>query len=165
MTNVADTLLTVTAGTDFTVANSAITDIAYTLTPTTAVGFPVRFTCAAPTWSTATIDNGTGGQQPTAGSSNFIIRGNKVELFVALSSSGAVKNGAGTTITISTIPATLPSIVGVTAEALGHAFFATVNYIGSVIYVSSTSIQAIATTSISDNGSIAYTSLRVEYTY
>ncbi len=108
-TIVAATLLTVTGGTDYTVANAAITDVAYTLSPETAVGFPVTFNCAAPTWDTATIDNGTGGQQPTAGSQYFRIDGDRVNLSVFLSSSGAVKNGAGTEIAISNIPATLPS--------------------------------------------------------
>ena len=162
---VSDTLLTVTGGTDFTVANAAITAAAYTFSPHTAIGFPVKFNCAAPTWSTATIDNGTGGQQPTAGSSSFIIRGNKVELFVALSSSGAIKNGAGATLTVSAIPATLPNIVAPTVGVLGYGLITTVNYLAIVYYVSATSFSALSSSSIADNASIAYTSLQIEYEY
>lgn len=165
ITIVADTLLTVTGGTDYTVANSAITDVAYTMTPHTAINFPVKYNCAAPTWSTATIDNGTGGQQPTAGSTSFVIRGNKVELLVQLGSSGAIKNGAGATLTVSAIPATLPNIVAPTAGVLGYGLIATVNYLAIVYYASATSFSVLSSSSIADNASLAYTSLQVEYEY
>lgn len=163
VTIVAATLLTVTGGTNYTVANSAITDIAYTLTPTTAVGFPVSFTCAAPTWSTATIDNGTGGQQPTAGSSNFVVRGNKVELFIALGSANVVKNGAGTTITVSTIPSTLPSISSPTSGVIGFGLIS--SYVCIVYYASATSFSILSSTSIADNTSIVYSNFKIEYVY
>lgn len=165
ITVVADTLLTVTGGTDYTVANSAITDVAYTLTPTTAIGFPVGFNCAAPTWSTATIDNGTGGQQPTEGSTLFVVRGNKIELFVSLGGAGVVKNGAGFEITVSAIPATLPNMSLAIIGVLGSGFFATANYLAVAYRISATSFRIYSTTSIADNASIAYTSVRIEYEY
>jgi len=43
ITIVADTLLTLTGGSDYTVANSAITDIGVTIVPNNAIGFPVEF--------------------------------------------------------------------------------------------------------------------------
>lgn len=48
---VASTLLTVFINTDYTVANSAITDMAYSFFPA-PFGFPGSFTLAAPTWTT-----------------------------------------------------------------------------------------------------------------
>lgn len=162
----ADTLLTVTGGSDYTVANAAITDIAYTLSPETAVGFPVTFNCAAPTWDTATIDNGTGGQQPTAGSQYFKIDGDRVKLMVAFGGSGAVKNGVGNIITISNIPSTLPNIVSPIAGCLGMAIFATITTgIGLVYYVSGVSFDVLNNAPIADNASIAYTNLKIEYKY
>ena len=163
-TIVADTLLTVTGGSEYVVANAAITDIAYTLTPSTALGFPVTFDVAAPTWNTGTIDNGTGGQQPTAGSQYVKIDGNIVKLFVFLGSSGVVKNGTGGSITMSAIPSTLPSILTPTAGTLGYSFVATVNSLGVAIQASTTSLT-IYTSSIPDNASIAYTSVLIEYKY
>lgn len=162
----ADTLLTVTGGTDYTVANAAITDVAYTLSPETAVGFPVTFNCAAPTWDTATIDNGTGGQQPTAGSQYFRVDGDRVNLTVAFGGSGAVKNGVGNIVTVSNIPATLPNIVSPIAGWLGLAIFATITTgIGLVYYVSGVSFDVLNNAPIADNASIAYTNLRIEYKY
>ena len=121
ITVVASTLLTITGGSDYTVANSAITDVAVTPTPFTAIGFPVTFACAAPAWDTSTIDNGTGGVQPTAGSQYFSIQGNLVALGVVLTSSGAVKNGGTNLITFS-IPATLPAFSEPTLIPLGTAY-------------------------------------------
>ena len=165
ITVVADTLVTVTAGTDYTISVSTITNIAYTLTPLTAIGFPVKFTCAAPTWNTATIDNGTGGVQPTAGTTSFIVRGNKIELTLSLGAAGVVKNGAGNVITVSTIPATLPAIVAPIAGVIGHGLFATKTSVAVVYYISSTSFQIFSTNAIADNANIAYTNFKIEWEY
>lgn len=58
MTTVAATLLTVTGGTDYTVANAAITDVAVCPSPTSAFGFPGVF------GNTTTI-HGAGGSAGT----------------------------------------------------------------------------------------------------
>lgn len=166
ITIAADALLTVTGGTDYTVANAAITDIAITTTPHTAVGFPVTFNLAAPTWNTSTIDNGTGGQQPTAGSQSFRVDGDEIELMIALGSSGVLKNNAGTTISISAIPSTLPNIIGVVAEAIGYGMFASIGaFIAICYFVSATSFDVAAVASIANNASIAYSSFKIRYKY
>jgi hypothetical protein len=53
MITVAATLLTVTGGSDYTVANAAITDIAVCPNPGSAFGFPVYFTFASTLTGTA----------------------------------------------------------------------------------------------------------------
>lgn len=165
ITVVADTLLTFTGGTDYVVsAGTAITDVAWTLTPETAIGFPAYFNCAAPTWDTTTIDNGTGGVQPTAGSAYFTV-GSKIKLFISLGSASVLKNNTGFNIIISAIPATLPNIVSPIAGVLGYGFFATVNYPASAYQISGTSLGLLSSTSILNNASIAYTSMRLEYEY
>lgn len=165
ITVVADTLLTVTAGTAYTVANSAITAIAYTPTPKTAIGFPVTFACAAPTWDTSYIDNGTGGQQPTAGSQYFSVDGNYIDLYIQLGTSGVVKNTTGAKLTISAIPGTLPSIADGIVSHMGSAFIATVNNFGIAISDSSTAISIYAPSNITDNASLAYSSFRLRWKF
>lgn len=160
---VADTLLTVTGGTDYVVsAGTPITDVAWTLTPETAIGFPAKFTCAAPTWDTATIDNGTGGQQPTAGNSSFLVLGNRIKLSVKLGSSGVFKNTAGQSLTISALPATLPNTTMSFLSTVGNGISANVV---AVYVASASSFTAYCATSIADNASIANSSIQIEYEY
>lgn len=161
-----DTVIAVTGGTDYTVANAALTDIAYTFTPDTAVGFPVTFNCAAPTWNLSTIDDGSGGQ-PTAGSTVFKMCGNSTELIIALGASGVLKVGSDNTITVSALPATLPNIgTSIIALGLGYGVFASVAIAPAVIYyVSASSFSMTYPSSIADNTSLAYTNCNIKYLY
>lgn len=59
MTTVASALLTVNGGTDYTVANSAITNIAVTPSPNTAFGFPEYFNYTPTAGGALTIGNGS----------------------------------------------------------------------------------------------------------
>ena len=66
ITAVADTLLTILVNTDFTVATpTAITDNYYSH-EASPIGYPQWFACAAPTFDTSAIDNGSGGQPTTS---------------------------------------------------------------------------------------------------
>lgn len=67
--SVADTVLTVTGGSDYTVANAAITSPNYSKVAS-PLGFPQWFACGAFTYNVATIDDGAGGQ-PTTTATTF----------------------------------------------------------------------------------------------
>jgi hypothetical protein len=161
---IAATLLTVTAGTANTVANATITDVYYSFIEN-PYGWPGTFACAAPTWDTATIDNGTGGQQPTAGSSSFRIIGDWVEWNVSLGATNVNKTGAGTSIAITALSPTLPAVASAAVSVIGVAFFTYNNYPGTVIFNSGSSITAYNATSIADNQTLVYSSISVKYRY
>lgn len=164
ITIVADTLLTVTGGTDFTVANAAITDVAYTLSPSTAIGFPVKFACAAPSWDTTYIDNGTGGQQPTAGGASFRVWGDTVELIVYLGAANVSKNGAGNILSF-TIPSTLPNIVNSTNGVLGLLWVPSIPAFGFAYSGAAATITMYTTASMSDNANLTNASVSVKWVY
>jgi hypothetical protein len=63
--NIVDALLTVTGGSDYSVANAAITDVAYSPNPGNALGFPSYF-------NHPTLINGTGGSAGAYGETVFI---------------------------------------------------------------------------------------------
>jgi hypothetical protein len=165
ITGVASTLLTVTGGSNYTVANAAITDIAYSLARN-AIGFPVTFNLAAPTWDTTTIDNGTGGQQPTAGSQYFSVDGDKIELSVVLGGSGAVKNGTASLIAFA-IPATLPSISEPTLVPLGPAYTVanSVGLVGVCLANGTANINLRYQSAITDNHTVPFTGCKAVYKY
>ncbi len=166
ITIVAATLLTVTGGTDYTVANAAITDISFCTNPNEAIGFPSTFACAAPTWDTSTIDNGTGGQQPTAGGQYFSISGGFVSLGIVLGGSGAIKNGTNNLISLS-IPATLPAVSELTLVPLGVAYTVanSVGVGGTSLGNGSGGIDLRFWSTITDNQTVIYTGTKVTYKY
>lgn len=89
---VADTVLNIMVNTDFTVATpTAITDMYYSHQES-PIGYPQWFAMAAPTWTVAEVDNGSGGQ-PT----NNVVRG-KVDgrLFTCTVKADATKAGTST---------------------------------------------------------------------
>lgn len=157
---VADTLLTVTGGSDYTVANSAITDNYYSH-QVNPIGFPIKFSCAAPTWNTSDIDNGTGGQQPTAGATDFSIMGNKVSLRGAWANSNVFKNGAGATISTSALPATLPTNASFFNLPCGIANPGGVN--ATITDRVAGEFRLNANSSIADNTNLAYSGFIFEY--
>lgn len=76
---VADTTLTVSGGSDYTVANAAITNPKYSKQDNPQ-GFPDWF-IFTPTWEVASFDDGSGGQ-PTNTYAKFCIRGNTCHIQV-----------------------------------------------------------------------------------
>jgi len=75
---VADTLVTIQVTTDFTVANSAITDFDYS-NKANPLGWPGWFSTTTPTISTTYFDDGAGGQ-PTITESRINIEGRIVHI-------------------------------------------------------------------------------------
>lgn len=158
---VADTTLTVTAGTDYTVATpTAITDNYYSH-ESSPIGFPTEFTCASPTWNTADVDNGTGGQQPTAGTNKFMIIGNKLYLRGAWGNTNVKKNGAGSTISTSAVPATLPNNASFFNLPCGISNPAGVNAI--VTDRNTGEFRINANSSISDNTDMTYSGYTIDW--
>jgi hypothetical protein len=76
--DVADTVLTVTAGSDYTVSNDVITSPYYSKA-SSPTGFPQYFNLSAPTWTTT----GTGfTNAPAVSYDRFIINGRQVHLSI-----------------------------------------------------------------------------------
>jgi len=166
---VADTLLTVTGGSDYTVANATIT-LNYYSHNTSPVGFPQTFNTGTVTWDTATIDNGTGGQQPTGAKSFFTINGNVVTHSIELGGSGVIKNATNTYIKF-TLPATLPakntSVMG-TYISMGTVFYPAVVYTGVVVFDNSNTVVEFVVSqgaNITDNTSIQSTTASYSYIF
>lgn len=157
---VADTVLTVTGGSDYTVANAAISANYYSH-QTSPVGFPMEMNCAALTWNTSDIDNGTGGQQPTAGSHKFCIIGNKLFLRGAWANSNVFKNGAGATISTSALPATLPANTSFFNLPCGIANPGGVN--ATITDRAAGEFRLNANSSIADNTNLTYSGFIFEY--
>jgi len=161
---IAATLITLTGGTDFTVANAAITDIAYSRLEK-PFGFSNWKNCAAPVYDTATIDNGTGGVQPETTETLFRIDGDSVKLKTRLALTNVLKNGAGIIINF-TIPLTLPNIIDDIYGVLGVVSIGNLNYAATAIKsTTATTVSIVSSTSIDDNASIISTSLFAEYRF
>jgi hypothetical protein len=159
---VADTLLTLTGGTDYTVTNATISSKYYSKM-VSPVGFPAEFNCASPVWDTGYIDNGTPGQQPTAGTSKFSCSGRILRLRVGLGSSNVVKNGAGVVFQLAP-PVGLPAITDTVGGCIGSAYWGD-DFPGVVTLVNSTTIKTLSVHSIGDNISLAYSGLLISYTF
>lgn len=67
--SLTSTVITVTGGSDYSVANAAITSPFFSKVANPQ-GFPAYFNLAAPSYDTGTVDNGTGGQQPATQAAN-----------------------------------------------------------------------------------------------
>ena len=159
---VADTVLTVTGGTDYTVANEVIT-LPFYSHQSSPLGFPDWFACAAPTWDLSSIDDGSGGQ-PTADKTHFRIVGNSVNLRVSIKSSSA-KVGDGASLFF-TIPATLPNLVAQgTLQTLGAAVVTNNNLAAVALYKAATQIWIISPSSIANDTNMIYTSCDATYQY
>lgn len=93
---VADTVLTITGGSDYTLANAAISAISYTNTPGTAIGFPVWFTYPC----TITFTAGTSPSGAVTEKSIFSMNGTAVTVNVTRASYAS----AGATVTQASVP-------------------------------------------------------------
>lgn len=120
---VADTLLTVTGGSDYTVANAAITANYYSHA-TSPVGFPNNFSLGTPTW-TGSLVNFT--NQPANNSCRFWIVSNVVHI-KTLASTHATSGGTGqfyATFTSGYLPAVSDasgSALNLSAPAGGYSY-------------------------------------------
>lgn len=155
---VADTLLTITGGTSYVLTNATITNNYYSHVEN-PLGFPAWMTCASPSFTS--VDNGTGGQQPTIANTTFKIVNNEVKLKVNMGT--VVKNGTGVSFYF-TIPATLPSLAGTNLEALGSCYIGGIDALGVPVQKSATEICVIHP-SITDNTSMPSTSINATYKY
>ena len=87
---VSDTLLAVTGGSDYTVANAAITSVYYSKA-STPLGFPKSFNLGTPTWTT----NGTAfTNQPGSNTWSFSISG-AIGIFIGTAQCNATSGGTG----------------------------------------------------------------------
>ncbi len=148
---VADTVLTVTGGSDYTVANAAISAIYYShqLNP---IGFPEYFNTAAVVFSLTYLDNGSGGAISSS-ASYFKIRESICEHYVTV---GTWYKVGTNNIALFTRPSTLPTLVSI---GISSGLFGTYNvsfYVAGDCYI-------LTVTTINDNstGSI----ITFSYTY
>lgn len=93
ITGVADTVLTVMGGSDYTVHNSAITNPYFSKTDN-PLGFPVAFTTATPTWTT---DGTAFTNQPTSVTCKFKMLG-ELKILSITAQCHATSGGTGSFI-------------------------------------------------------------------
>ena len=144
---VADTLLTVTGGSDYTVANAAITSPYYSKIENPH-GFPQWFNTAAPTFNVAAIDNGAGGQ-PTTTVSAFNIVGRMVTVY--LKGNGTK---AGVTTSFDFNPTVYPLTGNVTAYRSTHGAVysdAGVGFVGALVSITTTAWFFVHNAALADN--------------
>jgi len=117
LTAVADTTLTVLINTDYTVANAAITDNYYSheMNP---FGYPDWFNATAPTWSSISIDNGSGGQ-PTTNVHRVRVTGRIFESQIQASGTKAGTNVVGCRFDPSTL---YPPYISTIWHSIGYGF-------------------------------------------
>lgn len=136
ITTVASTLLTITGGSDYTLANSTISS-PYTSNAATPLGFPQYFSYT-PTWTNLTVGSATQLWR-------FTVKGKSVHVYGHINlSSSTVGTGP-----VFTTPTTLSSNyqVGSFAHPLGHAIYndaGVQQYVGAVwTYSTNTQVQPI----------------------
>lgn len=143
--SVADTVLTVTGGSDYSVANAAITSPSYSKTENPQ-GFPHWFNTAAPTWVVGNFDNSAGAQPDTI-ISRFKITGQTVTVYLR-----ATGHKATTNKYINFNPSVYPAAATVVYAALGPCFDGSSDGIGTVVaYNSTTDWYFIFAANIPDN--------------
>lgn len=160
MTTVAAALLTVTGGSDYIVANAAITDVAVTPNPQGAFGFPLWFNTASLTVDVTTMDNGAGGQ-PTTVTSKFMIVGKTITHKILIT---GTKAGTSKLVTF-TNPSTMPAHTEGNFVSLGgSAYISGIDYLAIVITKTSTTRIVLSADSISDNQSLS-SGISARYSY
>lgn len=156
---VADTVLTLTGGSDYTVDNSGITDFYYSHQEN-PLGFPGWFNCAAPSFDLTSIDNGSGGQ-PTGVSSVFRCFNNIIQLRIMI---GGTVLKVGTTKNFNfTIPATLPNLSGNDLDCLGSVYFGGIDKVGVTVRKSTTSIYFVSPDNLTDDVPLPSTNCDATY--
>ncbi len=158
---VADTVLTVTGGSDYTVANAAISANYYSH-QSTPIGFPAEFNVGPWTWSTTDIDNGTGGVQPGQ-NGIFKIDGNRLTYWGEFANANVKKNGLGSTISTTAVPATLPAINSYFNMTIGVC--GSYGNVGVVVDRTAASIRLDYQNNHADNADLAYFGFTLTYRF
>lgn len=158
---VADTLLTVTAGTDNVVENTATYPITlpYYSHQENPIGFPAYFSCGAFTFDVNTVDNGSGGQ-PTAGSNKFFIINGRLIIRGAFGGSNVYKVGTNNQIKTTALPSTLPANSSLFNVPCG---ICNTGYGGVIIDRDSSSFWFQYSTNINDNTDLTYQGWEFSY--
>lgn len=157
LTTVASALLTVNGGSDYTVANSAITDIAVTPNPSRAFGFPTEFN-----WTVSWINFTIGSAAQVA---KFTLLPDRVRGY--LKTTLAADSSMGTTPRFS-VPVTMASGVSF-ADHIGRATFydadAGLLYLAMPHVFTNTEIRLHAFNAASSYGSFVAASATVPFTW
>jgi hypothetical protein len=157
VTAVADTVLTVTGGTDYTVANAAISANYYSKMAS-PVGFPQWFTTAAPVFDVNTLDDGSAGQ-PTTAQCRFTINGRTL---IGYYRGSGVKAGLHPYFTITTFPFIAPAGATTTRRILGDVYInASTDYLGSITLDST--YYGIVQADMADNLVLTSVTFKVNY--
>lgn len=153
---VADTLLTLQANSDYSVANAAIT-LNYYSHEANPVGYPHWFALASPTFTVANYDDGAGGQ-PTSTYHRMSLTGRTVTIHY---SGNGTKAGTNPYIIISA--STMPAPVNVVENLTNlGTFWAGDTYQGT-FNKSTNPYILISTINIPDNTTITYLSFVATY--
>lgn len=159
VTGVSGNVITVSGGTDYTVANAAITTQQYSH-EANPLGYPGWFALSAPASYTG-IDNGAGGA-PTTSESRFSIVGRT--LFFHLRGTGT-KDGASVGFSFNPNMIPLQPANSTARTVLGSMYVngPTIHHVGVVTYISATDWWCPSADNIVDNGALADFSVSVAY--
>lgn len=155
ITTVADTLLTVTGGSDYSVANAAISAISYSHVAN-PIGFPDYLNTTAISFSTTYLDNGSGGTI-TSSSSRFNIQGAVCTHFIVV---GACTKVNTDKLILYTFPSNAPASI---APGSGAGVIGGQNVPFSVARSTATDFYLMFANTVADNASIA--SIELAYSY
>lgn len=155
ITTVADTLLTVTGGSDYTVANAAISAISYSHVAN-PIGFPDYFNTTAISFSTTYLDDGAGGAI-TSASSRFNVQGAVCNHFVVV---GACTKVGTDKLFLYTFPSNAPVSI---APGSGAGVLGGQNVPFSIARSTSSNFYLMTANTVADNASIA--SIEFAYSY
>lgn len=166
LTNPANTVGTLSGGSDFTIANDAITDIYVSLTPGSAIGFPTTFALAPITWNLITVDNGSGGQ-PTAEYQYFTMDSTYVYMRFRLGAAGVYKVTSDNAIASSVLPATLPPITDGALAPIGNSYAAVApnGLVGVIAVAGPGGFYLRYADNIADNTLVPYAGGDIKYRY
>lgn len=146
---VADTVLTVTGGSDFTVANAAITLPFFSLVEN-PFGFPQWFNVTAPTFDVTRYDDGAGGQ-PDTNENRMKISGNLCSVHYR----GSGVKAAVSSDAITFNPNVYPTMINSTSETvMGYGSVLSAGVTRTIVNLNWSSVVdvlAILTTSVANN--------------
>ena len=154
---VADTVLTVTGGTDYTVANAAIS-LNYYSKVENPQGFPGWFDVTTPTWDVATFDNGAGGQ-PTTSEYRMSVNGRLVTLHCK---ANGIKAGTAKTCTFPTSSLPINETNYTDQSTFGNCYCSSGTQTGSVI-INVTTVYLHFVVNIADNATISNLAFTMHY--
>jgi hypothetical protein len=155
-----NTTVTVTGGTDYTLANAAITSPYYSKM-TSPVGFPQWFNATAPTWVVATYDNGSGGQ-PTTSEYRFCIVGRTMRVHYR---GNGTKAGSNSYLQFTATGLPVAPANSTDTTVLGSAYIAGSATQPATVTNITTETWLICTDSIADNDTLSNVSFNLNYEF